>query len=89
MRALAAKQKETLEYIRAFIAQHGWPPTHREMSQHFGVTHYAISERLLWMHKKGAVECAHGRSRGIRVVGPRFIFVAPVRNDRDEVVFPR
>jgi len=37
MKELTPRQRETLEWIRSFIREHGMPPTVREIGAAFGI----------------------------------------------------
>lgn len=59
---LTVRQLEVFEFIRGFIAEHGWPPTYREISAAFNfssptaaLTHVNALERRGWLfHGPGA-----------------------------------
>jgi SOS-response transcriptional repressor LexA len=55
---LTVRQREVLEFIRDCIAEHGWPPTFREIASAFGLvsphgamTHVRALERRGWIQR--------------------------------------
>lgn len=72
MTAPTTRQVEVLNFIRAFIARHGYPPTVREIGAHFGWTSTNAPEDMLRvLEKKGLITRAAGKARTIRVVSPQ------------------
>lgn len=62
-------QLDTLAFMHAFIAEHGYPPTVREIALHFGLRSMnAVISRLLLMQRKGLVRNTPRASRGWRPV---------------------
>lgn len=72
MRELTSRQRDVLEFIRTFSAQHGVPPTVREIGTRFRVTPRAAFDHLRALERKGMLErrASAGRtSRALRVAG--------------------
>jgi len=68
MRQLTPRQKEILELIREFIAEHGMPPTRAEISRQLGFkSANAAEQHLRALQKKGVLELLPGASRGIQL----------------------
>jgi repressor LexA len=68
MTNLTPSQTRVLSFIRAFIRQHGFPPTHAEIARGLRFrSANAAGEHLRLMAKKGAVTLTPGASRGLRV----------------------
>lgn len=71
---LTRRQWEILDYIKAFVAARGFPPTLREIGRRFGIrSTNGVSAHLWAIEKKGFIsrEYAKGRgalSRGIKVL---------------------
>jgi repressor LexA len=73
MRELTARQQEVLNYIRAFTARHGVPPTVREIGARFHVTPRAAFDHLRALERKGALQrrpSAGRTSRALTVTAP-------------------
>jgi repressor LexA len=56
MRELTARQRDVLNFIRAFSARHGLPPTVREIGGRFGVTPRAAFDHLKALERKGMLQ---------------------------------
>ena len=56
MREMTARQREVLEFIRAFGDQHGVPPTVREIAEKFRFTARAAFDHLRALERKGMLE---------------------------------
>src|SRR4026208_1730312 len=67
---LTKRQREVLDFINGWIRERGYPPTLREIGNHFGIkpTH-GVSDHLKALEKKGAIERAGLKSRAMRPVG--------------------
>ena len=66
---LTPRQRQILDWITEQSARHGAPPTRQEIASAFGFrSANAAEEHLRALARKGAIEMAPGRSRGIRVV---------------------
>ena len=67
---LTARQAEVLAFLRAFIAERGFPPTYREMGLHFGwASSNAAGDFLRVLERKGHIIVDRFGSRAIRIVG--------------------
>lgn len=63
-----ATQRDFLRYLLTFTEEHGYPPSHREIAEHLGVTSLtAVRCRLMCLEKKGFVRTAPTLSRSIHV----------------------
>ncbi|HZP37948.1 MAG TPA: transcriptional repressor LexA [Methylomirabilota bacterium] len=56
MKELTARQREVLEFIRAFCDRHGVPPTVREIGEKFHFTARAAFDHLRALERKGMLE---------------------------------
>lgn len=66
---LTPRQQEILDFIDTRLRQSGSPPTRAEIASAFGFrSANAAEEHLRALVRKGAIEMAPGRSRGIRVL---------------------
>ena len=69
MEQLTEKQGVILLYIRECIAQTGYPPTVREIAQHFGYkSPKAATDHLSALERKGYISRVAGTARGLRLV---------------------
>jgi len=69
---LTERQREILEFIKDYQAKHGFPPSQREMGEHFGITVRAVFDHLKALEKKGAIRRLAGSSRGIQLAEHAF-----------------
>ena len=68
-------QKKALEIIKAYIKQHGYPPTQRELAAEFYCSVSTINICLREMLEEGILETDHsvGSCRAYRVAGMRMV----------------
>lgn len=63
-------QQRVLDFVRAHIRRHGFPPTYREVGDALGFASPNAARRHLdALRRKGVVELPAHTARGIRVVG--------------------
>jgi repressor LexA len=71
-KALTSRQSEILESIRAFIVEHGYPPTVRELAGACGLkSPRSASQHLDALEKKGYIRRGRDKSRAIEIVSMR------------------
>lgn len=68
MKEITERQKEVLDFISEFTEQNSFPPTVREISNHFGISLRAVQDHILALQKKGYLSQAQRRSRSIKVL---------------------
>jgi len=74
--ALTERQREILDFISASIADRGYPPTLREIGEHFGIrSTNGVNDHLKALEKKGHLRREDLKSRAMRPVAP----VVPIR----------
>lgn len=69
MKRLTNKQKEILKFLISYVTEHGYPPTFREIGNHFGFLWTASKGHLKSLEKKGFIKLNSYRSRGIEITG--------------------
>lgn len=68
-RGLTNRQAQVLAFISDHLAQHGYPPTVREVAAHFGFrSPRAAYDHVKALEKKGYLRSAPGRSRTLEVL---------------------
>jgi len=68
MKDLTPRQRQILELIREFAAEHGYPPTRGEIARQLGFrSANAAEQHLRALARKGALQLEAGASRGIRL----------------------
>jgi len=61
-------QRETLEEICRYIDAKGYPPTVKELSVIFGISHSSVHERINQLVRKGYLKREGRKARGLTVV---------------------
>lgn len=69
MKELTERQKKVIEFLKSFMGDHGYPPTMREIGNHFGFTWPAARGHLTALEKKGVIRINHLKSRGLDILG--------------------
>jgi repressor LexA len=69
MKLLTDKQKRILEFLTDYTRHRGYPPTVREIGEHFGFFWAAARTHLRALHKKGFISLNPSISRGIEIQG--------------------
>jgi len=69
MKDLTKKQRKVLEFLTSYTKRSGYPPTVREIGEHFGFLWTAARGHLQALEKKGFVRINPFRSRGIEIMG--------------------
>ena len=68
MKGITDRQKEVLDFISGFAEENGFPPTVREISDHFHISIRAVQDHIIALQKKGFLSQSQKRSRSIRVL---------------------
>jgi repressor LexA len=68
---LTERQEKVLGFLKSYAKRHGYPPTFREIGEHFGFQWAASRMHLKAMEKKGFIKMTPSKSRGIEILGPR------------------
>jgi repressor LexA len=69
MKEITRRQSEVLDYLKAFITEHHFPPTIREISDNFSISVKGAYDHVKALEKKGFLKIDNNRSRTIEVVG--------------------
>lgn len=69
MKAITKRQSEVLNYIKAFISDHKFPPTIREISEAFSISVKGAYDHVKALEKKHFIHLDNNRSRTIEVLG--------------------
>ena len=68
MKQITERQKEVLDFIADFTETNVYPPTVREISEHFGISLRAVQDHIAALQKKGYLTTEQKRSRSIRIL---------------------
>jgi repressor LexA len=67
---LTERQREILDFITSSIAERGYPPTLREIGEHFGIrSTNGVNDHLKALEKKGHLRREDLKSRAMRPIG--------------------
>jgi repressor LexA len=69
MDILTDKQKKILDFVKSHTQEHGYPPTFREIGEHFGFGWAASRQHLKAIERKGFIRVTPSTSRGIEILG--------------------
>jgi len=67
MKNLTKRQSEVLDFIKAFIESHKYPPTIREIAQNFKISVKGAYDHVKALEKKDVISCDTNRSRAIEI----------------------
>lgn len=68
MKGLTLRQSNVLEYMKEFIAESKYPPTIREIADHFEISVKGSYDHVKALEKKGYIRCHENRSRAIEIL---------------------
>ena len=72
MQPLTKRQREILDYLSDFIAQHGYAPSLEEIGRRFGLSSLAtVHKHLTNLQDKGFIRRAWNKSRSVELVPTR------------------
>jgi len=64
---LTERQREIFDFIRAFIRERGYPPSIREIGEHFHIYPRAVFDHLKTLERKGYLKRQGSMARGIEL----------------------
>ena len=65
---LTSRQREIFTFVREFIKERGYPPSVREIGEHFNIYPRAVFDHLKALEKKGYLKRWGSMSRGLEVL---------------------
>lgn len=71
MEKLTERQKEILNFLKSYVKDNGYPPTMREIGEHFGFTWLGARGHLKALEKKSFIKINPFKARGLEVMGLR------------------
>lgn len=69
MKELTARQKTVLNFIRSYFKDHKYPPTIREIAEHFKISVKGGYDHLRALKNKGYIRSSSSRSRALEILG--------------------
>lgn len=68
MKSITKRQQEVLDFIKSYISGHHFPPTMREISDHFDISVKGAYDHVKALEKKRYINLGSNRSRTIEVL---------------------
>ncbi len=68
MKGITDRQKEVLNFISSYTEENFYPPTVRDISEHFDISLRAVQDHILALQKKGFLSQSQKKARSIRVL---------------------
>ena len=68
MKTLTPRQAEVLEFIASYHDLHAYPPTIREIADHFSISVKGAYDHVKALEKKGRLRLGENRSRAIEII---------------------
>ena len=65
---LAPRQKDMLEFIKVFMAIHGWPPSITQLCERSGLARSTVHSHIQALHRKGYIKLGPTDAKQMRVV---------------------
>lgn len=66
---LTERQEDILSYIKESVEIRGFPPTFREIADHFNIgSTNAVSGHIMALENKGYIKTLHSKARAITVL---------------------
>ncbi|MCH5292178.1 MAG: repressor LexA [Treponema sp.] len=68
MKGITERQQQVLDYIVDYTDENSYPPTVRDLSEHFGISLRAIQDHIAALQKKGYLSQREKKARSLRVL---------------------
>jgi repressor LexA len=68
MKSITKRQQEVLDFIKSYISGHHFPPTMREISEHFDISVKGAYDHVKALERKHYINLGSNRSRTIEVL---------------------
>ncbi|MCR4822660.1 MAG: transcriptional repressor LexA [Treponema sp.] len=68
MKQITERQQEVLDFISSFTRSNNYPPTVREIGEHFGISLRAVQDHIAALQKKGYLSQTQKRARSLNVI---------------------
>lgn len=68
MKGITDRQKEVLTFISNYTEENSYPPTVRDISEHFEISLRAVQDHITALQKKGYLSQSQKRARSIHVL---------------------
>ncbi len=68
MKEITERQQEVLNFITNFSKNNSFPPTVREIGDHFNISIRAVQDHIIALNKKGFLSVTSKKSRALKVI---------------------
>ena len=68
MKGITDRQQQVLDYIVDYTEENSYPPTVRDISEHFGISLRAIQDHIAALQKKGYLSQRERKARSLKVL---------------------
>lgn len=68
MKGITERQQEVLDFISSFTKENNYPPTVREIGEHFSISLRAVQDHIAALQKKGYLSQTQKRARSLNVI---------------------
>lgn len=68
MKQITERQQEVLNFISNFTKENNYPPTVREIGEHFSISLRAVQDHIAALQKKGYLSQTQKRARSLNVI---------------------
>ena len=68
MKGITNRQQQVLDYIVDYTEENSYPPTVRDISEHFGISLRAIQDHIAALQKKGYLSQREKKARSLKVL---------------------
>lgn len=68
MKVITERQQEVLDFISNFTKEKSYPPTVREIGEHFSISLRAVQDHILALQKKGYLAQTQKKARSLSVI---------------------
>ncbi|MBP3741407.1 MAG: transcriptional repressor LexA [Treponema sp.] len=68
MKGITDRQQQVLDYIVDYTEENSYPPTVRDISEHFGISLRAIQDHIAALQKKGYLSQREKKARSLKVL---------------------
>ena len=77
MKQITGRQQEVLDFISSFTKENNYPPTVREIGEHFNISLRAVQDHIAALQKKGFLAQTQKRERSLSVINGASVSSSP------------
>ena len=77
MKQITGRQQEVLDFISSFTKENNYPPTVREIGEHFNISLRAVQDHIAALQNKGFLAQTQKRARSLSVINGASVSSSP------------